>query len=106
MTTTWKRPEGSEESREEQRQKVEDDLDIDEDVMKLHQHSNGEESSDPKHHIVDIDQLRVGSNERAPTIRSEARRGNWGTRSNAQENVIDGSSVKESKSYAAADEGR
>ncbi|KAL0674986.1 hypothetical protein Bca4012_002967 [Brassica carinata] len=110
MATTWERP-GEEEEEcsdlEEQRQKVEDDLDIDEDVMKLQQRSNAEESSDPAHHMVEVDQMRVGSCERAPTIRSEVRHGNWGGRSSAQEDVVSGSSViRESRSYAAAEEGR
>lgn len=108
LATTWERPEeADEENREERRQKVEDDLDIDEDVLKLQHCLNVEEGSDTAHHKIDIDQMRVGSNERAPTIRSEARHGNWETRRNVQEDdVIAGSSVRESRSYAAAEEGR
>uniref|UniRef100_A0A1J3FDJ4 S-acyltransferase n=1 Tax=Noccaea caerulescens TaxID=107243 RepID=A0A1J3FDJ4_NOCCA len=101
LATTWEQgEEGEQENRgeEQRRQKVEDDQDIDEDVMKLQHRGNAEEGSD---HRVDIDQPR------APTIRSEARYGNWGARSNAQEDVIAGSSVRESsRSYAAAEEGR
>lgn len=101
MATTWEQgEEGEQENRgeEQRRQKVEDDQDIDEDVMKLQHRGNAEEGSD---HRVDIDQPR------APTIRSEARYGNWEARSNAQEDVIAGSSVREScRSYAAAEEGR
>lgn len=85
---------------------MEDDLGIDEDVLKLQKRSNAEECSDPAHQRVEIDQMRVGSSERAPTIRSEVRHGNLGTRSNPQEDVTSGSSVRESRSYAAAEEGR
>lgn len=107
LATTWEQTEeADEENREERRQKVEDDLDIDEDVMKLQQRSNAEEGSDPAHHKIDIDHMTVGSNERAPTIRSEARHGNWRTRSETQEDIIAGSSVRESRNYAAAEEGR
>ena len=110
LATTWERPGEEEEGSsdlEEGRQKVEDDLDIDEDVMKLQQRSNAEEGSDPAHHMVEVDQMRVGSSERAPTIRSEVRHGNWGARSSAQEDVVSGSSViRESRRYAAAEEGR
>ncbi|CAH2070580.1 unnamed protein product [Thlaspi arvense] len=108
LATTWERPDEREEViMGEQHQKVEDDLDIDEDVMKLQQRSNAGEGSDPADHMVDIDQTRAGSNERAPTIRSEARQGNWGTTiTNEQEDMIAGFSVKESRNYAAAEEGR
>ncbi|CAH8388511.1 unnamed protein product [Eruca vesicaria subsp. sativa] len=110
LATTWERPGEEEEEEsldlEERRQKVEDDLDIDQDVMKLQQRSNAEEGSDPAHQRVEIDQIRVGSSERAPTIRSEVRHANGGTRSSTKEDVTSGSSVRESRSYAAAEEGR
>lgn len=108
MATTWEGPEeAEEENREEGHQKVGDDLDIDEDVMKLQQCFNVEEGSDQAHQTIDIDLLRLESNEKAPKIQSEASHGNWGTRSNAQDNDLTaGSSVKESRSYAAAEEGR
>ncbi|KAJ4906030.1 putative protein S-acyltransferase 9 [Raphanus sativus] len=109
LATTWERPGEEEEGSlelEERRQKVEDDLDIDEDVLKLQQRSNAEEGSDPAHQRVEIDQMRVGSSERAPTIRSEVRHGNLGARTSPQEDVTSGSLVRESRSYAAAEEGR
>ncbi|KAL0711638.1 hypothetical protein Bca4012_018616 [Brassica carinata] len=110
LATTWERPGEEEEESldlEERRQKVEEDLDINEDVMKLQQRSNAEQGSDPARQRVEIDQMRVGSSERAPTIRSEVRHGNWGTRSSStQEDLTSGSSVRESRSYAAAEKGR
>ncbi|XP_010482306.1 PREDICTED: probable protein S-acyltransferase 9 [Camelina sativa] len=109
LATTWERAEEADVgNREERRQKVEDELDIDEDIMNLQQRSNVEDGSDSGHQKIDIDIMRVESSERAPTIRSEARHGNWGARSsNAQEDIVDvSSSVRESRSYAAAEEGR
>ncbi|KAJ0232403.1 protein S-acyltransferase 9 [Hirschfeldia incana] len=104
LAITWERP-GEEEEEclelEERRPKVEDDLDIDEDAMKVQKEGSG-----PAHQRVEIDQMRVGSSERAPTIRSEVRHGNWGERSSPQEDATSGSLVRDSRSYAAAEEGR
>ncbi|KAL1200784.1 putative protein S-acyltransferase 9 [Cardamine amara subsp. amara] len=107
LATTWEGPEeAEEENREERRQKVEEDLDMDEDVMKLQQRFNKEEEGiDQSHQKIDIDLLRNESNERVPTTRSEAKHGR--TRSDAQDDeLVAGSSVRESRSYAAAEEGR
>ncbi|XP_006281747.2 probable protein S-acyltransferase 9 [Capsella rubella] len=107
LATTWERAaEADQANREERRQKVEDELGTDEDIMNLQQSSNVEDGSDSGHQKVDIDIVRIGSNERAPTIQLEARHGNRGTRNNAQEDVKAESLVKESRSYAAAEEGR
>ncbi|KAL1198526.1 putative protein S-acyltransferase 9 [Cardamine amara subsp. amara] len=107
LATTWEGPEeAEEENREERRQKVEEDLDMDEDVMKLQQRFNKEEEGiDQSHQKIDIDLLRNESNERVPTTRSEAKHGR--TRGDAQDDeLVAGSSVRESRSSAAAEEGR
>ncbi|XP_010520765.1 PREDICTED: protein S-acyltransferase 8 isoform X1 [Tarenaya hassleriana] len=104
------------------RQKVEDDLDIGEDLLKISQRCNPEEinedlrsrggSNDLPHHVVDMDQSILGSSDqRAPTIRSETRHGSWGRRSGSwdiePDSIANPTTVGEkNKSYAAAKEGR
>ncbi|CAN8244675.1 unnamed protein product [Cochlearia groenlandica] len=107
LATPWERR-GEEEGiiMEEPHQKVlEDERGMDENVMKLQQRcSNAGEGSDEAHYKIDMDRSIAGANERAPTSGQEAQHGNLGTRSKEEE---DGSnSVKESRSYAAAEEGR
>lgn len=66
----------AEDESETRRQKVEDDLDIGDDLMNISQRCNAEEAnSDQPHHTVDIDHERAGS------IRTETRHGSWGRRS-------------------------
>ncbi|KAF1899472.1 hypothetical protein Lal_00019600 [Lupinus albus] len=97
------------------RSKVEDDLDIGEDLLKISQRRNIEEidedirsrgSNGPPHNIIsDIDSV-LGSG-RAPTIRSEARHSSWG-RSGSWEigqEILASSNVSE-RSYVASKEVR
>lgn len=71
----------------DRRPKVEDDLDIGEDLLKISQRRNIEEreedirsrgSNSPPHNTSEVD---FGSDLRAPTIRSETRHSSWGRRS-------------------------
>ncbi|XP_010448541.1 PREDICTED: protein S-acyltransferase 8 [Camelina sativa] len=81
------------------RQKVEDDLDIGDDLMNLSQRCNAEEATnDQPHHTLDIDHERAGS------IRTETRHGSWGRRSGSWD--ISTSDVRESRSFTTAKEGR
>ncbi|KAK4751945.1 hypothetical protein SAY87_020743 [Trapa incisa] len=75
----------------DRRAKVEDDLDIGEDLLKISQRRNIEEleedirsrgSSGPPHNTSEVDSyIGIGSDFRAPTIRSEARHSSWDRRS-------------------------
>ncbi|CAN8230660.1 unnamed protein product [Cochlearia groenlandica] len=110
LPTTTNRESAEEEDEDvgTRRQKVEDDLDIGDDLMNISQRcSNPEEANNhhQPHHTLDIDQSGF---ERATTIRTEARHGSWGGRSGtwdiaaADEDVL----TRESRSYATAEEGR
>ncbi|VVA29865.1 PREDICTED: S-acyltransferase [Prunus dulcis] len=75
------------------RSKVEDDLDIGEDLLKISQRRNIEEidedirsrgSNGPPHNTSEVDSA-LGSDHRAPTIRSDARHSSWGRRSGSWE---------------------
>lgn len=101
----------------DRRPKVEDDLDIGEDLLKISQRRNIEEidedihsrgSNGPPHNTSDADSV-IGSDHRAPTIRSDARHSSWGRRSASWEiapEVFANSNVTESRNYASPKEAR
>ncbi|XP_022767955.1 protein S-acyltransferase 8-like [Durio zibethinus] len=92
------------------RSKVEDDLEIGEDLLKISQRRNIEEideeirsrgSNGPSHTTLEADSI-LGSDHRAPTIRSDTRHSSWGRRSGSWEiaaDVLANSTVTESRSY-------
>ncbi|AEE84935.1 Protein S-acyltransferase 8 [Arabidopsis thaliana] len=81
------------------RQKVEDDLDIGDDLMNLSRRCNAEDANNNQpHHTLDIDHERAGS------IRTEARHESWGRRSGSWD--VAATDVRESRSYATAKDGR
>ncbi|KAF5735336.1 protein S-acyltransferase 8-like [Tripterygium wilfordii] len=102
----------AEESGTDPRSKVEDDLDIGEDLLKISQRRNIEEidedirgrgSNGPPHNNSEADSV-LGSDHRAPTIRSETRHSSWGRRSGSWEiapDLIANSTVTENRSYVS-----
>ncbi|XWS24933.1 hypothetical protein CRYUN_Cryun27aG0027200 [Craigia yunnanensis] len=92
------------------RSKVEDDLEIGEDLLKISQRRNIEEidedirsrgSNGPPHTSLEVECV-LGSDYRAPTIRSDTRHSSWGRRSGSWEiapDVLANSTVTESRSY-------
>lgn len=94
------------------RPKVEDDLDIGEDLLKISQRRNIEEIDDdirsrgsngPPHNTSEADSV-LGLDRRAPTVRSEARHSSWG-RSGSWEiapDVLANSNVTETRNYASS----
>ncbi|MBA0797851.1 hypothetical protein Gohar_008508 [Gossypium harknessii] len=102
----------------DRRPKVEDDLEIGEDLLKISQRRNIEEidedirsrgSNGPAHTVLEVDAI-LDSDHRAPTIRSETRHSSWGRRSGsweiATDDVLSNSKVTESRSYMMGKEGR
>lgn len=99
------------------RPKVEDDLEIGEDLLKISQRRNIEEidedirsrgSNGPPHNTSEVDSV-LGSDHRAPTIRSDTRHSSWGRRSGSWEiasDVLANSMVTESRSYTTPKEPR
>ncbi|XP_031287826.1 protein S-acyltransferase 8 [Pistacia vera] len=99
------------------RSKVEDDLDIDEDLLKISQRRNIEEidedirsrgSNGPPHNASEVENV-MSSDIRAPTIRADTRHSSWGRRSGSWEispDVLANSTVTESRGYAAPKEAR
>ncbi|KAK7279807.1 hypothetical protein RJT34_24865 [Clitoria ternatea] len=94
----------------DRRPKVEDDLDIGEDLLKISQRRNTEEldedirgrgSNGLPHNTSEPDSI-LSLDHRAPTIRSEARHSSWEI---AQE-VLANSNINESRNYAASKEVR
>lgn len=97
------------------RSKVEDDLEIGEDLLKISQRRNIEEidedirsrgSNGHPHNTSEVDSV-LGSDIRAPTIRSETRHSSWGRRSGSWEispEVLANSTVTESRGYGAPKE--
>ncbi|XP_027366343.1 protein S-acyltransferase 8-like isoform X2 [Abrus precatorius] len=100
----------------DRRPKVEDDLDIGEDLLKISQRRNIEEleedirgrgSNGPPHNPSEPDSI-LSSDHRAPTIRSDARHSSWersGSWEIAQE-VLANSNVTESRNYVTSKEMR
>lgn len=101
---------------EDRRMKVEDDLELGGDLMKISQRHNIEDiEADIRSRGSDVLHLNssefdsvVGSDRRAPTVQSDARHSSWGRRSGsweiAPEVLAMNSNVTESKSYAAPKE--
>lgn len=99
------------------RSKVEDDLDIGEDLLKISQRRNIEDinedirsrgSTGPQLNVSEADSS-LGSDHRAPTIRSEARHSSWGRRSGSWDiasEVLANANVTESRGYAPSKETR
>ncbi|KAJ7974027.1 S-acyltransferase [Quillaja saponaria] len=99
------------------RTKVEDDLDIGEDLLKISQRRNIEEidedirsrgSNVPPHNILETDSV-LGSDHRAPTIRSDVRHSSWGRRSGSWEissEVLANTNVTEGRSHVSPKEAR
>ncbi|KAK0575469.1 hypothetical protein LWI29_001130 [Acer saccharum] len=97
------------------RSKVEDDLEIGDDLLKISQRRNIEEidedirsrgSNGPPHIALEVDSV-LGSDIRAPTIRSETRHSSWGRRSGSWEiapEVLANSTVTESRCYISPKE--
>ncbi|KAG2243447.1 hypothetical protein Bca52824_094706 [Brassica carinata] len=109
ITTTTKESAEAEDEIGSRRQKVEDDLDIGDDLMNLSQRCNAAEASnDQPHQTLDVDQSALGVAERAATIRTETRHGSWGRRSGSWDIAADvaNSNVRESQNYATAKEER
>ena len=99
VTNINKRSAEAEDEIGSRRQKVEDDLDIGDDLMNLSQRCNpAETSNDQPHQTLDIDQLALGVADRAATIRTETRHGSWGRRSGSWDIAADvaNSNVRES----------
>lgn len=99
------------------RSKVEDDMDIGEDLLKISQRRNIEDISEdirsrgstgPQLNVSEADSS-LGSDHRAPTIRSDARHSSWGRRSGSWDitsEVLGNSNVTESRAYAPSKETR
>ena len=108
------------------RSKVEDDLDIGEDLLKISQRRNSNEidedirsrgidedirsrgSNGPPHNTSEVDSV-LSSDHRAPTIRSETRHSSWGRRSGSWEiapEVLANANVTESRSYVTSKDAR
>ncbi|KAB1201071.1 Protein S-acyltransferase 8 [Morella rubra] len=99
------------------RAKVEDDLEIGEDLLKISQRRNIDEidedirsrgSNGPPHNSSDADSV-LGADHRVPTIRSDARHSSWGRRTESWEiapEVFANSNVTESRSYVNPKEAR
>lgn len=93
------------------RSKVEDDLEIGEDLLKISQRRNIEEMDDdirsrgsngPPHNSSEGGDSVLGSDHRAPTIRSDARHSSWGRRSGSWEiapEVLGNTNVTEGRSH-------
>lgn len=102
---------------EDRRPKVEDDLEIGEDLLKISQRRNIEEidedihsrgSNGPPHSTLETESVLV-SDHRAPTIRADNRHSSWGRRSGSWDiapEVLANADVTENRSYVAPKDAR
>lgn len=105
----------AEEGSGDPRSKVEDDLEIGEDLLKISQRRNIEEidedirsrgSNGPPQNVAEVESV-LSSDIRAPTIRSDTRHSSRGRRSGSWEiapDVLANSTVTESRSYISPKE--
>ncbi|KAF8115465.1 hypothetical protein N665_0026s0010 [Sinapis alba] len=101
LPTTTREAAEAEDETGTRRQKVEDDLDIGDDLMNISQRCSNpaEGSNEQPHHSLDIDQSVLGVAGRADTIRTETRHGSWGSRRSGSWDIaadVTSSNVRES----------
>ncbi|KAL3845397.1 hypothetical protein ACJIZ3_002800 [Penstemon smallii] len=92
---------------DDRRMKVEDDLDIGGDLLKISQRHNIEDieadirsrgSDVPHHNSIEADSV-LGSDRRAPTVQSDTRHSSWGRRSGSWDIATEGSYATPREAY-------